>query len=372
MNITADTKNYRFVVTDPATGKKRKLNIPLYGTIKEKKQQIKDLQVYIMQCKIESKKLEAKALILEAEACRREKHLQDVNLLLNILESREKDHSNPVDKLFDRYKITDAYTKLVPANQYHREKHYAKFLEYLQGEKVVDAEQITHDHAVEFMLGLKGKSATFNKYLTNLSAVFKAIGLNNPFKGISRRNAEEDATVKEPFTEEEIKKIFKSFTGDWLEICKVAAYTGMRFSDIVHLNKSNIVMDFHKKEKIIKLTPEKTKHTGRSLYIQILPPIEFLLTKKTDRRGYFFPDMVEKYKANTRNAGASLNHVFVKKIKALKIDKTFHCFRHFFVDKLRQAGLTNEQIGSVVGHSSTKQTRDYGDYHNPIDLSKII
>ena len=43
------------------------------------------------------------------------------------------------------------------------------------------------------------------------------------------------------------------------------------------------------------------------------------------------------------------------------------------MDQLRKAGLSNEQIASVVGHSSTKQTKDYGDYHNVIDLqSKLV
>jgi len=39
---------------------------------------------------------------------------------------------------------------------------------------------------------------------------------------------------------------------------------------------------------------------------------------------------------------------------------------------MRKAGFSDEQIGSAVGHSSAAKTRDYGDYHNPVDLSKIM
>ena len=63
----------------------------------------------------------------------------------------------------------------------------------------------------------------------------------------------------------------------------------MRFKDAILLNKSNIVLDFHKKQHIIVLTPEKTKHTGRSLYILLPPQLEFLLTKKTDIKGVIAP-----------------------------------------------------------------------------------
>ena len=149
----------------------------------------------------------------------------------------------------------------------------------------------------------------------------------------------------------------------------------MRFKDAVLLNKSNIVLDFHKKQHIIVLTPEKTKHTGRSLYILLPPQLEFLLTKKTDIKGYFFPTKVKQYKPGTIHVGKSLNHLFKKKLQAKPIEitgKSFHCFRHYVADKLRLAGYTNEEMGNVLGHSSAKQTRDYGDFHHPIDLSKVL
>ncbi|UDQ99335.1 hypothetical protein AAEX28_04430 [Lentisphaerota bacterium WC36G] len=43
-----------------------------------------------------------------------------------------------------------------------------------------------------------------------------------------------------------------------------------------------------------------------------------------------------------------------------------------FVDKLRKIGFSDEQIGTLVGHSSIQQTKDYGDYHNIIDLKKTF
>ncbi|UDQ98690.1 tyrosine-type recombinase/integrase [Lentisphaerota bacterium WC36G] len=85
------------------------------------------------------------------------------------------------------------------------------------------------------------------------------------------------------------------------------------------------------------------------------------------------PEKVKQYKSGTKHAGKSLNHIFKKMLIAIGIkDKSFHCFRHRFVDKLRTAGFSDEQIGSVVGHSSIQQTKDYGDYYNVIDLQKTF
>ena len=373
MKITANTSQYRVTITDPISGMKRKLSFPLHGTLTEKRQQIKEIKVYIANCKLEAKKLEARALIMEAELCRRAKHKRDLDTHKDIYEIRNKERSNPIVSLFDKYKLTDTYSKLAATSKYQREKHFYIFIDFLKTKKINDAEQIKHDHAVSFMASLGCKAGTFNKYRTNLSSIFTTLNINNPFKKISRRNEELDVEVKTPFTDSEVNKIFKSFTGDWKDICLIAAYTGMRFSDAIHLKKSNISMDFNQQRHIIKLMPGKTKHTGRSLYLQLLPPLEFLLDKKTDNKGYFFPDKVKKYKAGTKDAGKSLNHVFKKKIKALEIEnKTFHCFRHYFVDKMRKAGFSDEQIGSAIGHSSTAQTRDYGDCHNPVDLSKAF
>ena len=75
MKISADTTQYRITLIDPATGKKRKINFPLSGSIKDKRQQVREIKAYITQCKLEAKKLDTRALILEAEACRRAKHM---------------------------------------------------------------------------------------------------------------------------------------------------------------------------------------------------------------------------------------------------------------------------------------------------------
>lgn len=372
MNITANTTNYRITLTDPATGKKKKLTFPISGTLKQKREKVREIQLYVEQCKVKSKKLEAKALIFEAEACRKEKHNFDMNMIISVEGIRQKERSNPIDKLFDRYKLTEKYTGISDKSKYVRELHFTKFVEFLTAKNIVDAEQLKHDHAVEFMLKLDGKNSTFNKYLTNLSGVFTAIKLDNPFKGISRKNEEEDVEPKEPFTDEEINTIFTNLTGDWLEICKISRYTGLRFEDCIHLNKSNIVLDFKKQSQIIKIMPDKTNHTGRFIYIQILPPIEFILNKAADPKGFFFPDKVKKYKKGTKYAGVGLNRTFVSIMKRLEINKTFHGFRHSFANDLRKIGYTDEQIATVLGHSTAKQSRDYGDFHNPLDLTKIM
>lgn len=374
MKIIAATTSYRPTLTDPVTGKKKRFSFPLYGSLKEKKQQVKEIELFIHQCKLKAKKLEAEALILEAEACRRAKHLLDVNLILNVKESRNKQRFTELSEWIEKYKRSDSCCALSVSSSYTYIKRIVKFINYLKEKEINDIEVVNAETAESFLIDLNcRKASTYNKYLTVMASFYKGIKKENPFKDIKRKNAEEDVTTKTPFTEQEIELILSQFTGDWHDICLIASLTGMRFGDIVHLNKTNIIESGESQGHVIKLIPSKTSHTGRALYIQLLEPLYFLLNKLTDKRGYYFPDKVEKYKAGTKHAGSSLNHMFIKKLKVIGIqDKTFHCFRHYFVDKLRKAGLSNEQIGSIVGHSSVKQTRDYGDYHKPVDLSNIL
>ncbi|MCP4050162.1 MAG: tyrosine-type recombinase/integrase, partial [bacterium] len=373
MSISANSTSYRVTVTDPASGKKRKLNFPISGTVKEKRQQVREIKNYITQCKLDAKKLKARALIMEAAACRRKSHQDRLNLILNVAKLRSNRQNNKIATLLERYKKTDIFLALSVKSQYQYELRVTKFLNYLKIKDIIDVVQITKEHAEGFMTELKCKNSTYNKYIATMKSFFKGLNLKNPFREIKRKNAEEDATAKIPFTEEEVNLILSSFKDDWQEICLIAAYTGMRFGDVVRLRKKNITFDLHQKQHIIQLTPAKTKHTGRSLYIQLLPPLEFLLEKTTDKEGYFFPDKVNIYKAGTAHAGVNLNRIFITKLRSLGIDnKSFHCFRHYFVDKLRKANFSNEQIGTVIGHASIKQTRDYGDYHNPLNLKKIM
>ena len=39
--------------------------------------------------------------------------------------------------------------------------------------------------------------------------------------------------------------------------------------------------------------------------------------------------------------------------------KSFHCLRHSFVSRLKKHGKTLEEIGKLVGHSSTETTQGY-------------
>jgi len=371
MKVTAETTSYRVNFTDPLSGKVKKVGLPLFGTIKEKKLQVKELQAYINTLKLQAKKMEAKQLILEIEATKRSRLQHDATFVLKVKNYRSQRHQK-ISELFQEYMKTDAYKQVSVKVQYQRQKHFAIFADYLSNQGIIYKDQINAQSVANFMNQLEGKASTFNKYYANLSNILKAVDITDMFTSIKRKNAEADTQTKMPFTEKEVELIIKNFSGEWKKIVLTAAHTGLRFVDCVHLKKEHIINDYHG-TPIIKIVPSKTSHTGRALYIKITKPIHFLLTDKPTKNGYFFPERVKMYQAGTAHAGASLNHVFTKKLKSLGIfNKGFHSFRHYFVDKLRLCGLTNEQIGSIVGHSSVKQTRDYGDFHHVIDLEKIL
>lgn len=356
-------------MVDPVSGKKVRLSFPLSGSIRDKNQQIREIDNKITACKLAAKMAETRALIFEAEAARRAMREADGSLIWRLREIRNETGKR-LDAVYPLYKKTAGYKAVSPTTQHQRGLRWPKFVDFCAAKNVDTFDGLQDETVRAFFESLECKASTHNKYLADFSSMVKACGLPNVFACVTRKNAEADATPKQAFTPLEVELILSRLSGEWLEVCRIAARTGLRFKDCVMLRRDQIV-EGENVPWIIHLVPAKTTHSGRALNVHLVQELQYLLDAPT-KNGYFFPKLKKQYNPGSTHAGSSLNHLFNRRLRALGIKgKTFHCFRHYFVDHLRRGGLTDEQIGSVVGHASTKQTRDYGEHHAVFNLENI-
>ena len=94
---------------------------------------------------------------------------------------------------------------------------------------------------------------------------------------------------------------------------------------------------------------------GDGIIKEVLNEID--VTDKT----YCFPEWHKTFLDPKNRSKASV--YFSRICERLEIyDRSFHCLRHSCITRLAKAGVSLEQIGKAVGHSSTKTTEGYVHY----------
>ena len=184
-----------------------------------------------------------------------------------------------------------------------------------------------------------------------------------PTKGIRLRS--EESTPRQPFTDDELKKILDSASNhihgqQFKVMIEVGLYTGLRRKDCVHLRKESV------KENVLMVTPYKTKHRGTMVRIPLHPKLKESLDSLSVSSGYFFPDLVDLYRRRTLSG--HLKTIF-SKAGNVKIDvqgrkrkvplKGFHALRATFITRLAESGVSLPIMESLAGHLNPSQTMHY-------------
>lgn len=194
------------------------------------------------------------------------------------------------------------------------------------------------------------KDATANRYRSMLNAIFsyairEELIIRNPIKNIKKYNEEARDIV---LTVEEIDRLLDccklSSNKELYHIVLLALYTGMRFSEIISMEKSRL------KNNIYSLTAAETKSKkSRKVVIHsecMKLLLEFLELYSTDN------DMVFKSKSIK---GSFLS---VRKILGLEYVR-FHDFRRTFATHLMERGVPATIIQNQLGHSTLRMTEVY-------------
>ena len=202
--------------------------------------------------------------------------------------------------------------------------------------------------------------------LTSLSSLFKyAVAKGymqiNPSSLVKvdmgkMTHKQKEVEKRRPFTQWEYEQVVSNAPYFFKQATILSYWTGLRLGDCCSLEWASIT-DKHitvwttKRDKRVRI-PLGHKLFGGQKVIQAIKSIE-----KEDEV-YCFPQW---HKVQTNSKTRSKTSVYFNRIlKRLFIEgKSFHCLRHSFTTRLYKAGIMLEDIGKVVGHSSTKTTEGY-------------
>ncbi len=252
----------------------------------------------------------------------------------------------------------------------------------------------------------KISKSTIKKYIVRVSEFFKYCYDSeyidkNPAVDLQINLNQDDVTNKNPYEDSDVNALLDIVSkirssGDTKSqriskdelffVTHIAAYSGMRLNEIIKLNTDDIVekyniVCFSLNTKIdVKTGKSKTLKTRNSA--RIVP-----IHSKLSSIGLF--EFIESKKKLARKCGKvvrlfscdnkDFSEYFRKKIntKVIKDDdktRTFHSFRHTFINKLIQSGQRVEHIATLVGHEQQYKItmNTYGEPVTPKNLKDLV
>ena len=252
----------------------------------------------------------------------------------------------------------------------------------------------------------KISKSTIKKYIIRVNEFFKYCYDSdyidkNPAIDLQININQDDVTNKNPYEDSDVNALLDIVSkirssGDTKSqrigkdelffVTHIAAYSGMRLNEIIQLNTDDIVekyniVCFSLNTKIdVKTGKSKTLKTRNS--IRIVP-----IHSKLSSIGLF--EFIESKKKLARKCGKAVrlfscdnkdfSEYFRKKINTKVIKdgdktRTFHSFRHTFINKLIQSGQRVEHIAALVGHEQQYKItmNTYGEPVTPKILKDLV
>ena len=252
----------------------------------------------------------------------------------------------------------------------------------------------------------KISKSTIKKYIVRVSEFFKYCYDSdyidkNPAIDLQINLNQDDVTNKNPYEDSDVNALLDIVSkirsnGDTKSqriskdelffVTHIAAYSGMRLNEIIQLNTDDIVekyniVCFSLNTKVdVKTGKSKTLKTRNS--VRIVP-----IHSKLNSIGLFEFIESKKKLAKQRGKAARLfncnnkdfSEYFRKKVNTQVIKdgdktRTFHSFRHTFINKLIQSGQRVEHIAALVGHEQQYKItmNTYGEPVTPKILKDLV
>lgn len=246
---------------------------------------------------------------------------------------------------------------------------FKKLKKFFGNRYIQDLSQSDFDDFENYLIGLKLNHKTINNYISytknflDYALKYRFITYN-PCAHLETL-LEEDNKHKENFSNDEIMKILNAnMTNEYKECFYVAAFTGMRISEILLLTNKDVKKD-ENNIKYFDIKDSKT-HNG----IRKIPIHPVLQEMNID-----FPIFKNDYKTKNdddsyiKNVNKRVLRQLYKVIPRDKTKKTFHTLRGTFVNRL--INLFPEKIliiKELVGHSQDENALTINTYGKEFDL----
>jgi integrase len=217
---------------------------------------------------------------------------------------------------------------------------------------------ITRDIAVSYMRELKKTGMagqTYNNNKNSLHSICKVLAYpaclsENPFGVTLSVSAKHESW--RPLTRAEIKAICEKATPEWRLAVLISSYTGLRFTDVAHLEWKRIDWD----HRVIKdVEPRKTARFEKKISLPVHPALLRELQAIRRKLGYVLPGLAAGYNEKEQQGE------FGKLLDSLKITGkvSFHSLRHSLVTAVRKAGGSRDTARDLAGHGNIEITRLY-------------
>jgi integrase len=250
--------------------------------------------------------------------------------------------------------------------------------------------KIQREHIVQFQTALKADGKQASTIRTSISLLHAVLSpavdegwiKDNPVKGVKTTGQKRAKTARLSFTVDEINLIFGSLPTNgaryWLPI--IGLYTGLRLEEIGQLAPVDIVQERYRDKEgkehkvyVIYVTEEgagqglKNESSCRRVPVhRVLVDLGFIKYVHSQKGARLFPEL-KPDKNGRETAGFSARFGEIKRELGITDKrKTFHSFRHFFKDIMREVGVTEEVSDALSGHTTGSVSRDYGSGFFPL------
>lgn len=254
--------------------------------------------------------------------------------------------------------------------EFNRISQWKAFVQWLRDNHpdIQYCRQIERRHAREYSnycFSQCKATRTYNAYMTTCRVVLAIIEqeddcFTNPFSFIHHKE-EKDAVGKQPFTQEELERIFACNDEEFKLLCAIGLYTTLRLSSALKVSWEDI------SDGYLSAVHEKT---GADATLRIPEELSYWLDKvpASERHGRLF----KRFPASAHGA----TPVIQKKLEDLGIAtskkvrggsgqernaciKGFHSFRHTAVTLALQNGATVASVRRLAGHATEQMQRRY-------------
>lgn len=225
-----------------------------------------------------------------------------------------------------------------------------RFSEWLTEDPRVTVASITRQHAVQYArhLGSIGaKTKTRKNHICALATVWRILGAEfpeitfNPWSGLAPEVT--DSVCGKAFTHEQETAVLHAadaINADWGTMCRIARFTGLRFSDVKNLRQENV----DRVNRCLRVTPSKTKKFGVTV---VLPLPEEVFARIPADREQLFRKQDIPFRKILADAGLDGKGF------------TFHSWRHTFRTRLSEAGVSDDIAKRLGGWTNDKMAAHY-------------
>jgi integrase len=278
----------------------------------------------------------------------------------NILGAEDTPAGIPLARVWEVYTGVSNLGTVAKTTMQARRLRVAHFLAWVEVNwpAARTIQEVSRQCAFGYLEHLRGimSGKTYNNARGDLSAVWGALLVRAELaENVWRIMPTADAAGRErrAFTVEEENRLLEACRSvpPWWHVSIIARHTGLRKSDILFLKWENI------SQGVIRLTPKKTARHKTRVTIPIHPRVQAALDDLLQAGPWLFPEL-----ATGGDRARDTVYRGILKAAGLHDEKyilDFHCWRHTFRTRLRDAGVSVEVCNRLGGWSDQGEGDKY-------------